>query len=171
MQAAPLLLWAPTNLFVLGNSADPPGWCSLDSSAATCWGPKRCCCLGGATKGNPAKAESRTGSPRWQLGGEEVYHHHPDLQPHRRFAQTPKPLPGSTSSSENYHSMEQHWRADTCKAVELLGASSGPGSLQGADQQPNAQQATTIPWNWYWWSVHLSACTVCIICYILVSEQ
>lgn len=133
-QAPPLLHGAQTNLFGLANSAASPGGCSPDSSAAPRRGPRRSWCPGSASPVHVTTGQSRTGPPQRQhRGGAEIYHHHPNLQSHRRFAQTPEPLPGSASCSADYHCLEQRGGADTPEVMELFGASSRPCGLQGAD--------------------------------------
>lgn len=154
MQGPPFMHGAQANLFGLANPAATPGWCSLDSSASPCWGPSRPWRPGSVAPCNITKGESTCTGPQHR-GGAEVYHHHPNLQPHRHFTQTPKPLPGDASSSADYHRLEQHRGADTSEVMELFGASSGPCGLQGAEQQSNAQQTATVPWDRYWWSVYL----------------
>lgn len=154
MQGSTLPFGAQTDPSALASPAAPPGRCSLDSSVAPCRGPQRR--AGSATPGSNTKGESCTGTPwRWHRGGAEVHHHHPDIQPHRHFAQTPKPLSGSASSPADYYCLEQCWGADTPEAMELFGPSSSLCGLQGAGHQSNAQQATTILWNRHWWSVYL----------------
>ena len=134
-QAPPLLHRAQTNLFGLANSAASPGECSPDSSAAPSRGPRRSWCPGSASPVHVTAGQSCTGPPRRKhRGGAEIHHHHPNLQPNRRFAQTPEPLPGSASPSADYHCLEQRGGADTPEVMELFGASSRPCGLQGADQ-------------------------------------
>lgn len=129
LQASALLLWNLAKVYHFSTPADPLDRSSLDSSVAPlrgarrgCWGP------GGTAQSSAAKGKPCSGST-CRCPRREVYHRHPNLQPHRHFTQTPEPLPGSASSSDDHHSLEQHQGADSGEAVGIPGSSSSPGGL------------------------------------------
>lgn len=147
--------WPQANQTGLAHFAAPFCWCCLDSSLTQCWRPRTSRRHGSCTQSITTPGEPRTGTPWWwHRGGAEVHHHHPDVQPDGRFTQNPQPLPSIASSSPDHHCVEQCWGANTPEVMELFGASSSPRGLQGTGQQSNAEQATAIPWDCYWWSVY-----------------